>query len=127
MYWHIPVVSPSTKVIKFQLITTCVIPFHYFFGCFTFYKGNKISANHNSRKADLQLFFVVSPSTKVIKFQLITTVNQLAASSGCCFTFYKGNKISANHNQGFVVVIFKSVVSPSTKVIKFQLITTLTY
>jgi hypothetical protein len=69
-----------------------------YFGCFTFYKGNKISANHNPMEIISVSEHVVSPSTKVIKFQLITTVNISSAAGIGCFTFYKGNKISANHN-----------------------------
>ena len=41
--------------------------------CFTFYKGNEISANHNNTPDAQKQRLVVSPSTKVIKFQLITT------------------------------------------------------
>ncbi len=67
--------------------------------CFTFYKGNKISANHNSSLSSIHRTIVVSPSTKVIKFQLITTHTVLWFADDCCFTFYKGNKISANHNK----------------------------
>jgi hypothetical protein len=43
------------------------------YSCFTFYKGNKISANHNTQNITICVEVVVSPSTKVIKFQLITT------------------------------------------------------
>ena len=44
--------------------------------CFTFYKGNEISANHNEEKKREKIQKVVSPSTKVMKFQLITTENK---------------------------------------------------
>ena len=118
------VVSPSTKVIKFQLITTVRLMLHCDLCCFTFYKGNKISANHNVVYFVCRNHVVVSPSTKVIKFQLITTLILLISSLPGCFTFYKGNKISANHNGSTSQRCRRFVVSPSTKVIKFQLITT---
>ena len=72
----------------------------------------------------LLCIIVVSPSTKVIKFQLITTGDVITFIPISCFTFYKGNKISANHNVKDFNIIPEKVVSPSTKVIKFQLITT---
>ena len=96
-------------------------------GCFTFYKGNKISANHNSYSNRTRTTMVVSPSTKVIKFQLITTAVRDWLDPESCFTFYKGNKISANHNDVSSTSTSFTVVSPSTKVIKFQLITTRNY
>ena len=44
--------------------------------CFTFYKGNEISANHNRNSDSEERRIVVSPSTKVMKFQLITTIQR---------------------------------------------------
>ena len=109
---------------KFQLITTQINVILSVLSCFTFYKGNEISANHNLRRTNSHRLMVVSPSTKVMKFQLITTESRISESFDCCFTFYKGNEISANHNVKSTGPNKVTVVSPSTKVMKFQLITT---
>ena len=123
--FSIDVVLASAKIIKIQLITTRLHAQIYNQSCSCISKDNKNSANHNTVALTPSSKFVVLASAKIIKIQLITTTGDFYETYSGCSCISKDNKNSANHNYYGLQKEVQGVVLASAKIIKIQLITTI--
>ena len=117
-------VSYITKVLKWEQITTVDLIITFKECCFLYYKGTKMRANHNRKKITNKLDVAVSYITKVLKWEQITTTLAFGLLLSCCFLYYKGTKMRANHNDMIQGCKGNTAVSYITKVLKWEQITT---
>ena len=66
--------------------------------CFQWFKGTNLKANHNYWKSDVNAPEVVSNGSKVQIWKQITTVRHTWPRCSCCFQWFKGTNLKANHN-----------------------------
>ena len=118
------IVVYPTKVLIFQLITTIKGKSIDYANCCLPHKGTNFLANHNRASYAIEKYLIVVYPTKVLIFQLITTIfRRLLLLINCCLP-HKGTNFLANHNCFLLVLITLFIVVYPTKVLIFQLITT---
>ena len=83
-----------------------------------------MKANHNYTFASAPPASVVSSTTKIVKWKQITTRQPHNPRSWSCFQYDKDSKMKANHNPFGFVYVSPSVVSSTTKIVKWKQITT---
>ena len=93
------VVSSTTKIVKWKQITT----------------------RWWRRRFDSS---VVSSTTKIVKWKQITTYNRNVSCNRSCFQYDKDSKMKANHNASLARIRSCTVVSSTTKIVKWKQITT---
>ena len=79
------VVSSTTKIVKWKQITTCSTCGWPRCCCFQYDKDSKMKANHNFWGMQLHGAFVVSSTTKIVKWKQITTSDGGALWAGKLF------------------------------------------
>ena len=68
------------------------------FCCFQWFKGTNLKANHNEIIKKSYNAVVVSNGSKVQIWKQITTPPYRYADPACCFQWFKGTNLKANHN-----------------------------
>ena len=66
-------VSNGSKILKWKQITTTVIAYRFFHGCFQWFKDTKMKANHNCFLYSTVYPEAVSNGSKILKWKQITT------------------------------------------------------
>ena len=82
-------------------------------------------ANHNFVYSGNLTSNVVSNVSKILKWEQITTIEELLTISCCCFQCFKDTKMRANHNKRIEIRSRTYVVSNVSKILKWEQITTL--
>ena len=118
------VVSSTTKIVKWKQITTPHNGSYIVIGCFQYDKDSKMKANHNETNEPYPNDWVVSSTTKIVKWKQITTQSAGAYLRICCFQYDKDSKMKANHNVSVGLTHEREVVSSTTKIVKWKQITT---
>ena len=124
LVWKQPVVSSTTKIVKWKQITTQSRIWPCWNGCFQYDKDSKMKANHNSTAVPTAPWCVVSSTTKIVKWKQITTLLAIWHLLLCCFQYDKDSKMKANHNRKQQGQNQSGVVSSTTKIVKWKQITT---
>ena len=122
-------------------------------GCFQWFKGTNLKANHNASGVLKEHSYVVSNGSKVQIWKQITTIDilfccrsmlfpmvqrykfesksQLEATDGAkvvgCFQWFKGTNLKANHNYHLFLACGNWVVSNGSKVQIWKQITTYSF
>ena len=78
--------------------------------CFQYDKDSKMKANHNQEHTMNNNEYVVSSTTKIVKWKQITTAEAEVFPRPGCFQYDKDSKMKANHNAtlltGSLVMLF---------------------
>ena len=118
------VVSSTTKIVKWKQITTNANFSYFVFSCFQYDKDSKMKANHNIFAKIANPLYVVSSTTKIVKWKQITTHRRSISFLWGCFQYDKDSKMKANHNDFSRYIGTAFVVSSTTKIVKWKQITT---
>ena len=94
-------------------------------GCFQWFKGTNLKANHNARIACVNSAMAVSNGSKVQIWKQITTKQTTSWKQQRCFQWFKGTNLKANHNRIAAVNSAIVAVSNGSKVQIWKQITTL--
>ena len=92
--------------------------------CFQWFKGTNLKANHNTADSVTLEFVAVSNGSKVQIWKQITTTNKYVALPVCCFQWFKGTNLKANHNNDLHCIAVIGAVSNGSKVQIWKQITT---
>ena len=119
-----PVVSNTSKLLKWKQITTIRKNHDTTRSCFQYVKVTKMKANHNIKIPNLPSGRVVSNTSKLLKWKQITTSCCFITQHNCCFQYVKVTKMKANHNFKPANSSVWTVVSNTSKLLKWKQITT---
>ena len=84
---------------KFEQITTLCAARLYISDWWFYHKGSEIWANHNTQPYNGESKTIGDSTTKVVKFEQITTIEFLGDMMDYWWFYHKGSEIWANHNQ----------------------------
>ena len=92
--------------------------------CFQWFKGTNLKANHN-KPSDFLSSCKLFPMVQRYKFESKSQPYwSITTTSGCCFQWFKGTNLKANHNTGSSAIARPTAVSNGSKVQIWKQITT---
>ena len=101
---------------KSQLASQKVVDW---FGCFQWFKGTNLKANHNNSENE-NFIKMLFPMVQRYKFESKSQLDVLkGVGSFCCFQWFKGTNLKANHNVLIIVQQFLSLF-PMVQRYKFE-------
>ena len=124
--WLLIAVSSYAKLLKWEQITTSLVPSAGLLCCKFLCKVTKMRANHNGPAVILFIIMAVSSYAKLLKWEQITTIVRKGATHISCKFLCKVTKMRANHNPFVNICSIILAVSSYAKLLKWEQITTFT-